>query len=483
MQIRKWLSWFIDDYSTTPKAANAVAALWRLEKIILDTLNFNDVVQKIVDSLLVELGYLNLGYRVIILALVDEEKKILRRISYSHTQEGVSAIGSLGIPFDKIEIPLSITDNLCIQALNTKQPVITHNVADVFYPIFKTEDIKPIQERIGIKTTMIYPILSKGNALGVLIFSLIKNEYEVSKEEKDMLAGFTDVVAIAVQNSSLYTSLQQTSQDLQIANSQLQQLDKLKDEFVSVASHELRTPMTAIKSYLWMVLAGRGGDFTEKQKYYLQRSYDSVDRLIKLVNDMLNISRIESGRLTIDMSNMDIQKLAQEVVEEVIPRAQELGLTVSIESVDSLPEVFADRNKIKEVLFNLIGNSLKFTPIGGTIIVSFQQKDSMIEVKVKDTGKGIAPEDISKLFQKFAMLPGSYVTNQPVAQGTGLGLYICRSIIELHKGKIWAESEGIGKGTSFMFTLQVFDPNNQKMVNMIHNHQEQSVDIIHSQLS
>ena len=148
-------------------------------------------------------------------------------------------------------------------------------------------------------------------------------------------------------------------------------MDKLKDDFVSLASHELRTPMTAIKSYLWMALAGKGGEISGKLKFYLQRAYDATDRLIKLVNDMLNISRIESGRITISIQRVSLVKLVQDVVFEVMPRAQELGVKLSVTASLGVPDVIADSDKIKEVLINLIGNSLKFTPANGTITVSF----------------------------------------------------------------------------------------------------------------
>src|SRR5258708_37465412 len=170
--------------------------------------------------------------------------------------------------------------------------------------------------------------------------------------------------------------------------------------------------MTAIKLYLWMGLAGNGGKLNEKQRFYVERGYNSVDRLIRLVNDMLNISRIESGRITIDLKSADLLKMTQEVVDEVLSRANELGVTIKIQKSDSLTPVLADTDKIKEVLFNLIGNSLKFTPKGGTITISFLQKDGFVQTSVADTGAGILPEYIGKLFQKFGLLAGSYITNQ-----------------------------------------------------------------------
>ena len=436
----------MDTYSTTPKAQETIAALWRLEKIILDTLDFQDVVQKIVESTLTELGYLNLGYRVIVLALVDRKSQTLKRISFSRTKEGIEAIGSLSLPFEHIDIPLTEENNLCIQAMKQKQPLITHSVADVFYPALKEEEILPIQQAVGIKTTMVYPVLSKGQPLGVLIFSIIKTEQEVSQEEKDLLAGFTDVVGLAVQNSQLYSSLQD-------ANERLKSLDRLKDEFVSLASHELRTPMTAIKSYAWMLREERPGTLNEKQKEYANIIYVSTERLIRLVNDMLNVSRIEAGRLIINPKPVDLAQLAQEVLTEVLPSAQNQQIAIVLQNLPSpLGTVLADTDKTKEVFINLIGNSLKFTPPGGKITIAFEQQDDMIITHVSDTGKGIKAEDMSKLFHKFGMIEGNYTRTS--GQGTGLGLYISKSIVELQGGTMSVFSEGENKGTTFTFSLR-----------------------------
>lgn len=259
-------------------------------------------------------------------------------------------------------------------------------------------------------------------------------------------------------NQELYkknTDLTGISKELSLANEKLRALDKLKDEFVSLASHELRTPMTAIKYYLWFLLNDKEKSaFNEKQTTYLQRAYTSTDRLISLVNDMLNVSRIEGGRMIINKKPTDLKQLAQEVIAEILPTAQKQGLDVVIgEMPENMRNVQADSEKIKQVLINLVGNSLKFTPPTGKITISFIQKDGKLETIVHDTGKGISPEDISKLFVKFGMVGNNYLTRQNT-QGTGLGLYISKSIVELHGGKIWAQSEGLDKGATFHFTLE-----------------------------
>ena len=250
--------------------------------------------------------------------------------------------------------------------------------------------------------------------------------------------------------------LEKITSKLESANERLKGVDKLKDEFLSLASHELRNPMTTIKSYLWMLLEGHGGKVSKKQKDYLDTAYKSTDRLIMLVNDMLDVSRIESGRMTIDLKAVKYDGLVLDVVSELKPRADELGVKISVVPSPTLPQVLADFNKIKEVLINLVGNALKFTPKEGRITISIKQKDNMVETQVSDTGTGIKSEDIPKLFQKFSMV-GNSAEKQKNTQGTGLGLYLSKLIVGLHGGKIWAESEGEGKGSTFTFSLKVFE--------------------------
>ena len=454
-------------FKTTPQYRETIDALWRLQKIILDTLDFNEVVQKIVDSVLLELGYLKLGHRIVVLALLDEKHQNLKRISISQTDEAKKALTVTPVPFHEIDIPLSEHDNILVKAVKNVQTYTTHDWYDILRPSYTRQESIQVQKIVGIKTSMVFPVIAKGQAIGILIFSMIKNEREVSEAEYDLIKGFTDVVGLAVENAKLYTALEDTKEKLIVANEKLKELDKLKDDFVSVASHELRTPMTAIKSYLWVALnklslqssSAPAGLKKQDQlspedlKRYLSRAYISVERLINLVNDMLNISRIESGRIALKLSEVNLNELVNEVTEEVGVKAQEKGIHV-IGLNKQIPKVLADRDKIHEVLLNLIGNSLKFTQAGGTITMDFYEKYPYVFTTVRDTGVGISQENMSRLFAKFGRLENSYVA---VAEsgGTGLGLFISKSIVNLHKGQISAQSEGLGKGSTFIFSLPI----------------------------
>ena len=457
------------------KAFRATAAL---DAIVLEILDFEQAVQQIVNVI-----PKFLGYETGVLALVDESRGVLRRIAVSETAAGIAGKNALEVPFKSIEIKLTETENYCIKALRENRSLYTTNVYDVLRPVISAENSKIVQEKMGTKTTLIYPLYTKENKpFGTFIVSMAKEYDQISEYEHQTIKNFIDGIRIVLRNANLYTSLAKTTEQLKNANNRLQQLDKLKDEFVSVASHELRTPMTAIKSYLWMALDGRGGELTEKQKFYLDRAYTSVDRLIRLVNDMLNVSRIDSGRIDVRLRAVDMKQLVREVFDEVMPRAKELRLDLVMNPDQTVPQVLADNDKIKEVMFNLIGNSLKFTPQNGSITVSFVQKGDMLETTVTDTGTGIDAADIPKLFTKFSMISNSYMADRPI-QGTGLGLYISKSIVELHGGKIWAKSEGASKGTQFTFTLKI--PTQEELAQIAKNPQDDQkpmIDIVHTDI-
>jgi signal transduction histidine kinase len=440
------------DFNTAPQTLQTSQAIWRLEKIILDSLDFNTVVQKIVDSMLLELGYMKLGYGMMVLALVDDKTQELKRISISRTPEAEKAISVLPIPFHDIVMPLT-ADNISVKAVRDKKVYVTKDWSDMLCPPYTSEEARMIQNAAGIKNSMVFPIIAKNKAIGILIFSMTKDAEAVTHDEMDLIESFTDVAGLAVQNASLYSSLEKTTNELKEANEQLKNLDKLKDEFVSLASHELRTPMTVIKSYIWMFLHKKGDDLDEKDKTYLVRAYSTTERLIKLVNDMLNVSRIESGRLQLEFKDLDIVKLVTTVVDELVPRARELGLSLSLEKPEgSVKMVNGDTDRIEEILINFIGNSLKFTPPGGFIKVKLEEREKDIAVSISDSGKGIKKEDMPKLFQKFATMGNAFLQKQQ-NQGSGLGLYLSKSLIELHGGKVWVQSEGENKGSKFSFTI------------------------------
>lgn len=289
--------------------------------------------------------------------------------------------------------------------------------------------------------------------------------------------------------------LQVLSKQLGEANLHLKDLDKMKTEFVSLASHELLTPVSAIEGYLSMMLDEKLVKLEDpKAVQYMDRVYRSAKRLARLISDMLNISRIEEGRLLVEKKDINMVEVIQQVIEELKFKADEHKQKVVFEDPKASFMTFADPDKVKEILVNIIGNSIKYTLQPGTITVTIEKAptsvlnsewgkleqailaspvddqesihavgdehmkqivgDEQYLIRVKDQGVGIPKEELTKLFKKFHRV-GNYSTQE--SQGTGLGLYITRALVELHHGRIWPDSEGEGKGSTFTFSLPTLE--------------------------
>lgn len=240
--------------------------------------------------------------------------------------------------------------------------------------------------------------------------------------------------------------------ELETAYQELQKLDKAKSEFVSIASHQLRTPLTAIKGYTSLLIEGSYGKLTAKNRPPIENIYQSTERLIKLINELLNISRIEAGRLEMNFEEAPIEEVINLAIEETKIQAEKKKLYLKIEKPkDPLPKIFIDKDKIKQVIMNVIDNAIKYTSQGG-VVVKTKSYDSKVIIEVSDTGDGMAEEEISKLFKSFSR--GS-AGNKLSTEGAGLGLHIAKRFIEFHNGRIWAESPGKGKGSTVFIELPI----------------------------
>lgn len=436
--------------SPSVQSRNTLEALQRLEKVILDTLDFRQVVQKICDSVLNELYFIDLSYRVVILTLKDQSETNLQVVAFSKTPEAEKAMKQSQTSFSQIQIPLSEANNLAVKVSNTQQTQITTSWSQVLSPPLSSENADAAQKAAGIQTTILAPIFAKGKSLGVLIFGLSKPSEMVTENEQTLIRGFTDSVAIAVENARLYSNLDKASQQLSSANEKLKELDHLKDEFVSAAAHALRSPMTAIKGYISMVIEGDGGHIDDKAKEFLQGAYEGNDRLIRLVNHMLDISRIESGRLIFNIAEVQLEDIIQSEVSSMKILAQEKTINLDYQRPTSpLPKVSVDPDRMREVINNLVGNAIKFTEKGGVTIKQEITKNFIL-THVIDTGQGIAPEDLKNLFQKFtqARLSGGKTA------GSGLGLYVSKIIMQEFGGDITVVSQ-FGKGSTFTFSIPI----------------------------
>ncbi len=260
-----------------------------------------------------------------------------------------------------------------------------------------------------------------------------------------------------VRERGLLSDLKQKSMELEKANDDLKRLDNLKSIFVSSVSHELRTPLTVIKEFISLMLEGHGGSLTEDQREYLGIAHKNILRLTNLIDTLLDFSRIESGKgLQLKLEPARLLEVVEDASMTLAQTVEEKRITLENRLDPDIPQVLIDRNRLVEVLINLINNGIKFTPAGGKISIDTRgvtEKRDYLKVVVSDTGIGIPPEDLPKVFDRF------YQGQTGISMGSGLGLAITKEIIEGHKGFIQAESR-LGSGTSFVFTLPLLLVNN-----------------------
>ena len=244
--------------------------------------------------------------------------------------------------------------------------------------------------------------------------------------------------------------LEQANNKLQTANENLLELDKMKSAFVSQASHDLRTPLTAIKGSLDNLVMGIAGDLNEKQKKIMERATRSVDRLSNLVNDVLDLNRIESGRIVLEKSDFSLTESVKSIIQENLPVAEQKHIQIKLNIHDDSCMISADAGKIERVMGELIGNAIKYTPEKGTIDITLSQDEQQITFSVKDSGIGMTREECDKIWERF------YRTNasKTFAKGSGLGLSIAKELVEMHGGEMTVVSE-VGKGTTFMLKMHI----------------------------
>lgn len=234
--------------------------------------------------------------------------------------------------------------------------------------------------------------------------------------------------------------------DLERANEKLRRHDRLRAEFLNTAAHELRMPVTIVNGYCSLLLDSGTDNLTQEQRDYLDAAIASSERLVRLTNNMLDLSRLEAGKMRMQFASHDLARTIQEVCRDFLPLAERGGIVLDAACREECHALF-DRDQIHRVMTNLLGNAVKFTPSGGRIQVSVVDETREVQVVVEDTGKGIPRERLCDLFEEFVQ-----VGTQDALRGTGLGLSICRKIIQTHRGRIWVESSP-GEGSRFYFTL------------------------------
>ncbi|MDQ2962385.1 MAG: ATP-binding protein, partial [Pseudomonadota bacterium] len=247
----------------------------------------------------------------------------------------------------------------------------------------------------------------------------------------------------------LATNLNRMSAELGRLYNQIETANQHKSEFLANMSHELRTPLNAIIGFSEVLLERLFGDLNDKQDDYLKDIHSSGRHLLSLINDILDLSKIEAGRMELEASTFDLASALSNAMTLVRERALRHGIMLGQQVDPTLGEIVADERKFKQILLNLLSNAVKFTPDAGRIDVSARREEDNAVIAVHDTGIGIAPEDQAAVFEEFRQVGRDYTRKQ---EGTGLGLTLTKKFVELHGGRIWLESEP-GKGSTFTFTI------------------------------
>jgi signal transduction histidine kinase len=388
--------------------------------------------------------------RLLYLFLYDSDAGYLKREAFAATNACSSQLVHSKIPTLPIHIPLTETRNAVVRAFVTGQMTKTSTWNEIFSVSMPTEESDAVASGCGIASVISVPVGPIGRPYGVLTVHIGK-EVEGEMIDEGFYKTIGGLVSIAIRNGKLMKNIEESKLRLSESNHRIQELDRLKDEFVTLASHELRTPMSAIRGSLSTILEGYTGDISKDARDFLTAAYNENERLLRLVNNLLNISRIEAGRFTFTVAPVRIPQVVNNVINTLSIAAKEKHIGLTYEGDADVPPVAADEDKVQEVLINIIGNAINYTHQGAVTVKTYRD-DEMVVTSITDTGSGIAPQDQLRLFKKFSQIGGKDYS-RPVG-GTGLGLYISKIIIENLEGSIWLDST-LGSGSTFYFSLPV----------------------------
>jgi signal transduction histidine kinase len=413
--------------------------LQKLSKAISSTLEENQIFKKI------EPGYLaDLGFQKALALLFDEkENEFLLRLSLGYDEAETAKIKSF-IDANKESCFELIHNEKTVSSINTRNnPAESEEIKDVF----------------GAVSFVFTPIQTKEGYPGLLFVGSENPDTSMNEGDEELITILANQIGQALENARLFEKTWQAHQDLEkrveertrelsTVLEEVRKINQRKNDFVSNVSHELRTPLTSIKGYAAILLSGKLGALPEEVHKRLAKINKHSDELVQFVNDLLDLSRIESGKVELKLAPLNLKNVVDEVADLLAVQFKEKQIEFASSSPDDLPEVMADYSQIKRVFINLINNSVKYTP-QGKISVHLLKLDGQVQVNVQDTGCGIPEQALDKLFTEFYRVDS--VMNQEI-KGTGLGLALVKNIVNSHKGKIWVESK-VGVGTTFSFTL------------------------------
>lgn len=424
-----------------------LTTLHQASAAIASTLDMNHLLDTVLQLLVGNLGFLRM---VLVLRLEERDMSYIARVT------GISPeIAEIAY---NLEIPIRDDGSITADLFLRRKPVLIQALADSADRIYPP--VMDLLQRAGISSFIAVPLQSHHGTLGYIAGD--RGAQICTEEDLHILLTIASHVAAAIDNARAYAHLSELTQhleerirerteELSRANDQLQSHDRRRSTFLSVVSHELRTPMTAIRSFAENMIDGVTGPLTSQQTTYLTRIEHNVSRLARIINQLLDWSRLDTRKDVLRPEPVCIAEIAAIAAEGLQTVAAEKQIALRIEPEGPLPRILGDRDKLEQILWNLIGNAIKFTPPGGTVTVTFScDAAGTVKTCVTDTGCGIDPLHLPSVFNEFSKVPSS----MPSSQGAQLGLFITKTLITMHRGEIWAESTP-GRGTCICFTLPI----------------------------
>lgn len=402
--------------------------LRRDQEIILDvmrettsTLDIHKVLHTVMKKIA---DYLNLSRCSVILV---DEKKGQGLVMASSDDPGINGYNIYLNKYPEVVKVLQTMETLVVENVHTDQLMAGTKVPQLY------------------QSLMVVPIIFSEEFMGTLLLRASKNREGFSAREADLGKMIATSAANGIKSAFLYDGLKKKKQELEEANSRLQELDKLKSNFLAMAAHELRSPLGIINGYLELVLEGVAGPLSPKAISFLKMALEGSTSLSRTVEEILDLNVIESGTLSLNLRQEDIVNVVDDTLKFMSMTIKEKGLTVSNTYQCKTAKAVFDRKKIEQVMMNLLSNAVKFTPAAGEIGVDIRKGNNEYTIVISDTGCGISQEDIGMVFEEF-------YKGKSREKGSGLGLSICKRIVELHGGAIRVESKE-GAGSTFYFTV------------------------------
>jgi GAF domain-containing protein len=409
------------------RSVEELKALGEVGQAVSSTLDLETVLTRIV-SHAVQLSGTDGGA---IYEYDDQSEEFLLRATDHMEEELITALRAN---------PPRLGDGVVGRAAASREPVVVPNILEerAYAP-----RMRQLLERFGFRASLAVPLLREDRIIGGLVVRR-KSTGEFRPEVIELLKTFATQSVLAIQNARLFREIEEKSRQIEAAN-------RHKSEFLANMSHELRTPLNAIIGFSEVLQEKLFGDLNEKQAEYTDDILSSGRHLLSLINEILDLSKVEAGRLELELATFDLPLAIDNARTFVRERAITHGITLDVKVDDRLGDIIGDERKIKQILLNLLSNAVKFTPEGGRIGINAIQSNGAVEISVSDTGIGIVPEDQPKIFEEFRQVGSDY---EHKSEGTGLGLTLAKKFVELHGGKIWVTSEP-GKGSTFTFTLPI----------------------------